>query len=66
MISAQEARNILPMVYVKFHGKSYACRTSGRCNEFATVYAEKDHGLTAEFTWESIARAYNTKCILQS
>lgn len=58
-MTAEQAREALPHVRCQFGPRVFECRTIGRQNQFATVYAipQDSQHLEAHFTWEAIARA---------
>lgn len=58
-MTPEQARELLPPVRCQFGDRVYDCRTIGRMNQFATVYAipaDSQH-LEAQFSWNAIAHA---------
>ena len=76
MIGTEEVKRDLPYVKIKWAGKLYWGRISGRMNQFATVSPYQPinrrkllatiMGPCFHFSWEAVARAVSGDCALDS
>ena len=62
-MTIEELKDKLPDVRVEFNGTLYLATVHGRKNKFATVAVHVGTGryVTAEYSWESIARSVETR-----
>ena len=63
MATIAQIKDKLPNVKVQYKGKTYVGYVSGRKNRFATIHFSDR---SADWSWESVARAYNNKSALRA